>query len=55
MVSWGLEVNDYGNAILDSSGNFKKVKGEGVTEENWEKMVAYAAEKDWNSGNFKKL
>ena len=55
MVSWGLEVNDYGNAILDDSGNFKKVKGEGVTEENWEKMVAYAAKQDWNSGNFKKL
>ncbi len=55
MVSWGLEVNDYGNAILDDSGNFKKVKGEGVTEENWEKMVAYAAEQNWKGGNFKKL
>jgi fructose-bisphosphate aldolase class II len=55
MVSWGLEVNDYGNAILDSTGNFKKVNGEGVTEENWEKMVAYAAKQQWNSGNFKKL
>ena len=35
MVSWGLEVNDYGNAILDESGNFKKVPGEGVSEEMW--------------------
>ena len=25
MVSWGLEVNDYGNAILDADGNFKKL------------------------------
>ncbi len=55
MISWGVEVNDYGNAILDSSGNFKKIEGEGVAEENWDKMVAYAREKGWNSGNFKKL
>ncbi len=55
MVSWGLEVNDYGNAILDDSGNFIKVKDEGVTEENWEKMQAYAAEQGWSGGNFKKL
>ncbi|MBM9605877.1 class II fructose-bisphosphate aldolase [Desulfopila inferna] len=55
MVSWGVEVNDYGNAILDASGNFKKVSGEGVSEENWEKMVAYAEEKGWKGGNFKKL
>ncbi len=55
MVSWGVEVNDYGNAILDDSGNFKKVSGEGVSEENWKKMVAYAEEKGWKGGNFKKL
>ncbi len=55
MVSWGVEVNDYGNAILDDEGNFKKVEGEGVTEENWQKMVDYAASQGWKSGNFKKL
>ncbi len=55
MVSWGLEVNDYGNAILDNDGNFKKLKGEGVTEENWEKMVKFAADQGWKSGNYKKL
>ncbi|MDA8418163.1 MAG: class II fructose-bisphosphate aldolase, partial [Desulfobacteraceae bacterium] len=42
MVSWGLEVNDYGNAILDEGGNFIKVKGEGVSEDMWREMVAYA-------------
>jgi fructose-bisphosphate aldolase class II len=26
MISWGLEVNDYGNAILDANGDFIKVK-----------------------------
>jgi fructose-bisphosphate aldolase, class II len=55
MVSWGLEVNDYGNAILDGNGNFIKVKGEGVTEEMWEQMVAYADGKGWKGGAYKQL
>lgn len=55
MISWGVEVNDYGNAILDGEGNFIKVKGEGVSEEMWADMVAYAASQNWKSGNFKKL
>ncbi len=55
MVSWGLEVNDDGNAILDESGNFRKVQGEGVTEEMWQQMVSYADEKGWKGGNYKKL
>ncbi len=55
MVSWGLEVNDYGNAILDADGNFIKVKGEGVTEEMWAKVVAYADDKGWHKGDYKSL
>jgi fructose-bisphosphate aldolase class II len=55
MVSWGLEVNDYGNAILDADGNFKKVPDEGVMEDVWERMVTYAAQQGWKAGNFKKL
>jgi fructose-bisphosphate aldolase class II len=55
MVAWGLEVNDYGNAIFDESGNFKKVSGAGVTDELWEKMTAYAGEQGWSAGNYKKL
>jgi fructose-bisphosphate aldolase class II len=55
MVSWGVEVNDYGNAILDADGNFKKVKGEGVTEEMWQQMVDYAAANGWKGGNYKSL
>ncbi|HBT96442.1 MAG TPA: ketose-bisphosphate aldolase [Desulfobulbaceae bacterium] len=55
MVSWGLEVNDYGNAIFDDAGNFKKVRGEGLSEELWAEMVAYAADKGWQKGDFKKL
>ncbi len=55
MVSWGLEVNDYGNAILDDSGNFKKVAGEGVSEEMWEQMVAHAEAEGWKGGAYKQL
>ncbi len=55
MISWGLEVNDYGNAILDDTGQFIKVEGEGVTEQMWAQMTAYAQEQNWTGGNFKKL
>lgn len=55
MISWGFEVNDYGNAILDDKGNFIKVKGEGVTEELWSQMLVYADSKGWKGGNYKSL
>ncbi len=55
MISWGVEVNDYGNAILDENGAFRKVKGEGVTEELWAEMVTYAEAKGWKKGDFKNL
>ena len=55
MVSWGLEVNDFGNAVLDPSGDFIKVPGEGVTEELWQAMRAYAEDKGWKKGDYKSL
>jgi fructose-bisphosphate aldolase, class II len=55
IVSWGLEVNAYGNAALDENGDFRKIPGEGVSEEMWEEMVAYARKQGWKSGDFKKL
>jgi fructose/tagatose bisphosphate aldolase len=55
MVAWGLKVNDFGNAILDNDKNFIKVKGEGMTEEMWAEMVAYADSKEIKGGNYKKL
>jgi len=55
MISWGLEVNDYGNAQLDADGNFIKVPGEGMTEELWAEMVAYANDKGWKKGDYKSL
>lgn len=55
MISWGLEVNDYGNAILNENGNFIKVKNEGVTGDLWKEMADYAASKDIKGGDYKKL
>jgi fructose-bisphosphate aldolase class II len=55
MISWGVEVNDYGNAILDENGNFRKMKNEGVTEELWAEMVSYAEAKGWKKGDYKNL
>ncbi|MBI9086654.1 MAG: class II fructose-bisphosphate aldolase [Desulfobacterales bacterium] len=55
MISWGLEVNDYGNAMLDDQGRFIKVSGAGMEEAMWSKMVAYADAKGIQGGNYKKL
>ena len=55
MISWGVEVNDYGNAMLDDAGNFIKVPGQGVSEEVWQEMKAYAEKQGWSGGNYKKL
>jgi fructose/tagatose bisphosphate aldolase len=55
MISWGLEVNDYGNAIMDEAGHFIKVKDQGVTEAMWDAMVAYAKDNELSAGNYKKL
>ena len=55
MISWGVKVNDYGNAILDENGEFVKMPDQGVTEELWAEMVAYAKENGWKGGNYKKL
>jgi fructose-bisphosphate aldolase class II len=55
MISWGVEVNDYGNAILNEDGSFRKVKDKGVTEALWEEMVAYANSKGLKKGDYKNL
>jgi fructose-bisphosphate aldolase class II len=55
MISWGLEVNDYGNAQLDANGNFIKKQGAGMTEELWAEMVAHAEAKGWKKGDYKNL
>jgi len=55
MVSWGLKVNEYGNAAQEADGSFIKIADEGLSEGMWAKMVAFAAEKGWKGGDYKKL
>jgi len=55
MLSWGVEVNDYGNAILDSNGDFIKTPDAGMTEEMWARMKAHADTAGIKGGNYKKL
>ncbi len=55
MISWGVKVNDYGNAELDENGEFVKLAGRGVGEELWEEMKAYAKERKLKAGDYKKL
>lgn len=55
MISWGVKVNEYGNAFIDENGEFVKMPEEGVTDELWSEMVEYAKAKDLKGGNYKKL
>jgi hypothetical protein len=55
MITWGVKVNEFGNAQLDDDGNFVKVPGDGVSEDVWAEMVAYANDKGLKGGNYKKL
>jgi fructose/tagatose bisphosphate aldolase len=55
MISWGVEVNDYGNAILDANGRFVKLPDTGVTEAMWAEMEAYAQARNLKAGDYKKL
>jgi fructose/tagatose bisphosphate aldolase len=55
MITWGVKVNEYGNAFLDENGEFVKLPDQGVTDALWADMVAYAKSKDLKGGNYKKL
>ncbi|MEJ2586727.1 MAG: class II fructose-bisphosphate aldolase [Deltaproteobacteria bacterium] len=55
MITWGVRVNAYGNAMLDEQGEFVKVSDAGVPDDLWAEMVAYAKEAGLKGGNYKKL
>ena len=55
MISWGVKVNEYGNAILDENGEFLKMPNKGMTDGLWAEIVAYAKEKGLKGGDYKKL
>ncbi|MDR1083596.1 MAG: class II fructose-bisphosphate aldolase [Deltaproteobacteria bacterium] len=54
MVSWGVEIDDYGNANL-KDGSLVKVPGKGMSEELWAEMVACGESKKYKAGDFKSL
>jgi fructose-bisphosphate aldolase, class II len=54
-VSWGVEVNDFGNAVQTADGGFIKVEGEGMAEPMWAAIAKYAEEKGIKGGDYKKL
>jgi fructose-bisphosphate aldolase class II len=55
MISWGVAVNDYGNAVLDAAGKFIKEPAKGLDEALWAEMTAYADGKAIKAGDYKKL
>ena len=55
MLTWGVKVNAYGNAMLDEAGAFVKEADKGVTSDLWAEMVTYAEEMGLKGGNYKKL
>ena len=55
MISWGVKVNEYGNAFLDNDGNFIKIPDAGVLDNLWSEMLSYAQDKTLKGGDFKKL
>ncbi len=55
MLSWGVKVNEYGNALRDDEGAFVRDPDTGVSDAVWEEMTAYAREKGIKGGNYKKL
>jgi len=55
MITWGVKVNEYGNALLDENGEFVKMADKGMTEDMWAEMVEYANGNGLKGGNYKKL
>jgi len=54
MISWGVKVNDYGNAIMEN-GNFIKQADKGMSESLWIEMQDFAKANNLKGGDFKKI
>lgn len=55
MIGWGIEVDKFGNAVMDEKGEVRKIAGEGLDDALWAEMKAYADFKDLKGSNLKKL
>ncbi len=54
MISWGVRVDAFGNAVLED-GAFVRAPDAGMSDALWQEMTAYAAERGWSGGDYKKL
>jgi fructose/tagatose bisphosphate aldolase len=54
MVSWGVKIDDYGNAQLDN-GNLVKVPHRGMSEALWEEIQEYGKAKSFKAGDYKSV
>ncbi|MBT3356428.1 ketose-bisphosphate aldolase [bacterium] len=54
-ISWGSKVDDYGNCVMGSDGEFVKLPGCGMTDKLWKEMFDYAWEHKFKIGDMKKL
>ena len=55
MASWGVKVDDYGNAELDADGNFIKLSDQGMSDELWAEIVAAGKAQNLKAGDYKKF
>ncbi len=55
MISWGVQVNEFGNAQLNAEGEFIKEAARGMTDAQWMEIVEYAKDKGLKGGDYKKL
>ncbi len=54
MISWGVRVDEFGNAVLED-GAFVRAPDAGMSDALWQEMTAYAAERGWSGGDYKRL
>ncbi|MDR1044984.1 MAG: class II fructose-bisphosphate aldolase [Candidatus Adiutrix sp.] len=55
MVSWGVKIDDYGNAELDADGKFIKVEGRGMSEKLWAEIESAGRAQNLKAGDYKKF
>jgi fructose-bisphosphate aldolase, class II len=55
MISWGVKVNEFGNAYLDANKEFVKMQNLGMSEAMWAEVTAHAKSKSLKAGDYKKL
>ena len=55
MVSWGVKIDDYGNAVLDDKGQFIKLPNQGMSDELWAEILAAGQAQSLKAGDYKKF